>query len=111
VSTSNSYIIIVKGKEKKTGVDFGRLSALQVPRGTATKGEEVKRHESELESELKIEPLHRLLVDVVLARPGVKQLLVARVALAREVFVRIRAHQFSTASIAKVLRAFSTRHL
>jgi len=50
VTTSNSYIIIAKDKgKKKTGVDFGRLSAVQVPRGTATKGEEVKRHKSELE--------------------------------------------------------------
>ena len=45
MTTSNSYIIIVKDKKKykKTGVDFGRLSAVQVPRGTAAKGEEVEQ--------------------------------------------------------------------
>lgn len=108
VTTSNSYIIIVKDKEKKTGVDFCRLPAVHVPRGSCERGRGRGR-QSELESELKIKPLHWL--PVVLDTLKVKQLLVARVTLAREMFVGIRAQQFSAAPIAKVLRAFPTCHL
>ena len=72
------------------------------------KGEEVKQ--SELESQLEINTLH--LLPVVLLHPlKVKQLLVARVTLAGEMPIRIRAQQFSPTPIAKVLRAFPASHL
>jgi len=62
VTTSNSYIIIVKDKEKKKRQESISVACpLSKSRGVRQrKGEEVKLRKSELESKLKIESLHRL---------------------------------------------------
>lgn len=64
---------------------------------------------SELESLLDIKSLLRL--PVVLDGLDVKQFLITRVALAREMLVWLRAPQFSATPVTKVLRAFSASHL
>lgn len=79
---------------------------LQVPRGTGMKGEEV---ESELEYPLELKRFHWL--PVILNPLQIKQFLVAWISLARKMLVRVRTHKSPTASITKVLQAFSTCHM